>query len=110
MTDILDKTKLQFADLGVSTGQEIAGLFNQLIKLAEIEQKEVLTEKEREEFRVRWLGRNNSVRTRVKRNWLEAAPKEMRRWVGTYFNTLSEKLENDFAHIKLAAEILWADE
>jgi phenylalanyl-tRNA synthetase alpha chain len=106
MTDSLEKTKLPFADLGVSSGKEIEDLFRQLIDLADAEQKKVITDRELEEFRVRWLGRSDSVRARVKRNWLETAPKEMRRWVGTYFNSFSEHVETAYSYAKLAGETL----
>jgi phenylalanyl-tRNA synthetase alpha chain len=109
MIDVLEKTKVQFADLGVSTDQDIGSLFNQLLSLAEAEQKKILSDPEREEYRVRWLGRSDSVRARVKRNWLETAPKEMRRSVGSYFNTFSQRLEERFAYIQFAAEVLEAD-
>jgi phenylalanyl-tRNA synthetase alpha chain len=109
MTAILEKTKLPFADLAVSTGGEIAHLFRQLTELADTEQQKVINDEEREEFRVRWLGRNDSVRARVKRNWLEAAPKEMRRWVGTYFNFFSEHVESGYSYVKFAAEIRGTD-
>jgi phenylalanyl-tRNA synthetase alpha chain len=109
MTDILEKTKLPFAGLGVSSGEEIEDLFRQLIDLADAEQKKVIADQELEEFRVRWLGRSDSVRARVKRNWLETAPKEMRRWVGTSFNSFSEHVETAYSYAKLAGETLEVD-
>jgi phenylalanyl-tRNA synthetase alpha chain len=109
MTTIVEKTKSPFSDLGVSTGEEIAELFRQLTGLADAELQRVITDPEREEFRVRWLGRTDSIRARVKRNWLEAAPKEMRRWVGSSFNAFSEHVETAYSYVKLAGEILEAD-
>jgi len=109
MTDILDRTKLNFGDLGASSGQQIEQLFRELTERAEAELRTVISEEEREDFRIRWLGRNDGIRSRVKKNWLESAPKEMRRWVGTHFQTFSEHVETAYSHVKLAAEILEMD-
>jgi phenylalanyl-tRNA synthetase alpha chain len=109
MTDILDKTKLSFADLGVSTEPEIERLFKQLLDIAETELKGILSDPEREEFRIRWLGRNDSVHSRIKRNWLEVAPKEIRPALGKNFNSFSKRVETAFAYIRFAADVLGAD-
>jgi phenylalanyl-tRNA synthetase alpha chain len=105
VSDILEKTNLSFAQLGVSSELEIRELFSELKARIDEDLSSVITEEERQEFHILWLGQKNGVSTRVRKNWLAAAPKEMRRVVGRYFNDFVEDLK-----IKDAAETLFEEE
>jgi phenylalanyl-tRNA synthetase alpha chain len=98
--DIVEKTNLSFAQLGVSSETEIRELFSELKIRIDQDLSSVITEEERQQFHVRWLGQKNGVSTRVRKNWLAGAPKEMRRLVGLSFNDFFEYLNE-----KAAAEI-----
>jgi len=92
--DILEKTKLPFSELGVSSASEIEELFRKLLQKAEGEAKSISTEEQLEELRIRWLGRKRGVLTLVTENWLVPAPPPSKPWVGTYLNWFKEQLAN----------------
>jgi len=61
MSGILEKTNLRFGDLGVSGDREIESLFRQILDRANEEAKAIGGPKDLESFRVRWIGRKNSI-------------------------------------------------
>ncbi|HET6200393.1 MAG TPA: phenylalanine--tRNA ligase subunit alpha [Candidatus Acidoferrales bacterium] len=106
MANILEKTNLTFEELGVSSGDDVSALFRVLLDVAYKEIQDVANADELEAFRVRWLGRQNSVKSRVQENWLKQAPPEARKWVGANFNVYFRNLEENLVTEKGKLEIL----
>ncbi|HYW99163.1 MAG TPA: phenylalanine--tRNA ligase subunit alpha [Candidatus Elarobacter sp.] len=106
MSDILKKTKLPFSELGVSLGREIASLFRDLSDVAHEETKCISSPKDLEGFRVRWIGRKDSVSAQVQENWLVPAPAEQKKWVGLSFNQFRKELQEMIEYQKLAIDTL----
>ena len=106
MSDILKKTKLPFSELGVSLGREIASLFRDLSDVAHEETKSISSPKDLEGFRVRWIGRKDSVSAQVQENWLVPAPAEQKKWVGLSFNQFRKELQEMIEYQKLAIDTL----
>src|SRR5437660_6401754 len=106
MSDILKKTKLPFSELGVSLGREIASLFRDLSDVAHEETKCISSTKDLEGFRVRWIGRKDSVSAQVQENWLVPAPAEQKKWVGLSFNQFRKELQEMIEYQKLAIDTL----
>lgn len=106
MANILEQTNLKFNELGVSSGDDVSNLFRSLLDHAYKEMQDVANAGELESFRVRWVGRQNSVKSRVQENWLRQAPTEARKWVGTNFNVYFRDLEERLVTEKGKLEIL----
>jgi phenylalanyl-tRNA synthetase alpha chain len=107
---IVEKTKVPFDRLQVSVGKEIEGLFRELLETAQKETDLITGPGALEDFRIRWLGRNNSVLSRVGENWLQPAPPDQKKWVGTYLNWFRSELEKVFDYQKHAIEALELEE
>jgi len=106
MSDILEKTNIRFGDLGVSGDREIESLFRQIFDRANNEVNSVGGPGDLESFRVRWVGRKNSVFSRIQDNWLVPARSEEKRWVGGFFNSYKKQVEQIIEERKSAIEIL----
>jgi len=106
MSDILEKTNIRFGDLGVSGDREIESLFRQIFDRANNEVNSVGGPGDLESFRVRWVGRKNSVFSRIQDNWLVPARSEEKRWVGGFFNSYRKQVEQIIEERKSAIEIL----
>jgi phenylalanyl-tRNA synthetase alpha chain len=106
MSDILEKTQLVFGQLGVSLGREIEDLFRQILDKANEEAKFISSPEDLETFRVRWIGRKNSVFSRIKENWLVPAPSEQKKWVGISFNLFGNEITKLIDYQKNAIDIL----
>ena len=100
MANILEKTNLTFEKLGVPSEAGVQALFDELLRAADGELQAVGSAEELETFRVRWVGRNNSAKSRVQENWLKLAPPEAKKWVGSSFNVCFRKLEENLASKK----------
>src|SRR5487761_1768075 len=79
MSDVLEKTKLTFEKLGVSSEEAVDELFRELTSQADSEAKSIANEEAVEGFRIRWLGRKNSISVRLRENWLKPAPSDLKR-------------------------------
>src|SRR5882762_8088591 len=106
MSDILEKTNIRFGDLGVSGDREIESLFRQIFDRANNEVNSVGGPGDLESFRVRWVGRKNSVFSRIQDNWLVPARSEEKRWVGGFFNSYKKQVEQIIEERMSAIEIL----
>jgi phenylalanyl-tRNA synthetase alpha chain len=106
MSDILEKTHLRFSELGVSLGKEIESLFRQVLDQANEEAKSIGSVDDLESFRIRWIGRKNSVLSRIQENWLVPAPSEQKKWVGAFFNSYKNEIINLTDYHKKAVEVL----
>jgi phenylalanyl-tRNA synthetase alpha chain len=106
MSDILEKTYVPFSKLRVSLETEIESLFRRILDRANQEANSIGGPKDLDSFRVRWLGRKNSVFSRIQDNWLVPAPAEQKRWVGGFFNSYKNLVEEVFNEHKKAIEIL----
>ena len=106
MSDILEKTNLNFFELDVSSKADVSMLFDKLLQAAEAEIADVDNAEHWESCRVRWVGRNNSVKSRVNENWLRQAPPEMKRWVGAGIKVYFAGIEERLATAKEALEII----
>ncbi|MFZ0465894.1 MAG: hypothetical protein WAL78_09365, partial [Candidatus Acidiferrales bacterium] len=95
MSDALEKTNHAFDTLGVSSEADVSTLFDALLRRAVEEIASAKTAEELESFRVRWLGRNNSIKSRVQENWLKPAAARAKKWVGASFNACFRKIEED---------------
>jgi phenylalanyl-tRNA synthetase alpha chain len=100
MADILEKTKLSFEKLEASSEHAVDDLFCKLSARASEEAQSIRDAGALEAFRVRWLGRKNSVSTRVRENWLKPAPPEAKRWIGKSLQPFLEKVEDELNHSK----------
>ncbi|MGB7023939.1 MAG: hypothetical protein WBD73_09090, partial [Candidatus Acidiferrales bacterium] len=104
MANILEQTNLIFEKLSVPSEGSVQVLFDELLGVADSELLRVGSAEELEAFRVRWVGRNNSVKSRVQENWLKLAPAEAKKWVGSSFNICFRKLEKNLAGKKAALQ------
>ncbi|HLW43368.1 MAG TPA: phenylalanine--tRNA ligase subunit alpha [Candidatus Acidoferrales bacterium] len=106
MANILEQTNLNFFELDVSSDADVTELFRRLLEAAEDEIRDVGSAEDLESFRVRWVGRNNSVKSRVNENWLRQAPPEGKRWVGSGIKVYFAQIEERLASAKEALEII----
>lgn len=104
MSDVLEKTNLTFDELGVSSEEAVEELFRNLTSQMDTEAKSISSDGTAEEFRIRWLGRKNSISVRLRDNWLKPAPPDAKKWVGRSLNTFLSKVDDDLSHWKDAAE------
>src|SRR5579864_4607127 len=95
MANILEKTNLSFQKLDAVSESGVQTLFDELLRAADSELQAVGSAEELETFRVRWVGRNNSIKSRVQENWLKLAPAQAKKWVGASFNICFRKLEEN---------------
>ena len=109
MSDILEKTQRPFNELGVSLGGEIESLFRQVLDQANEEAKSISSPDDLEKFRVRWIGRKNSVLSRIQDNWLVPAPSEQKKSVGAFFNLYKNEIVNLIDYQKKAVDVLEMD-
>src|SRR5713226_5762538 len=110
MPDILEKTRLPFNQLGVSSGKEIEELFRQLLEQANQDAKSIADSEGLEEFRVKWLGRNQGICQRVGDHWLKTAPQEMKKWVGSNLNHFKDSVEAILGYQKTSIQTLELDQ
>jgi phenylalanyl-tRNA synthetase alpha chain len=111
MVDILEKTNLTFEKLGVSTENAVDGLFRELTARMEMEAKAVSSAEAAEEFRIRWLGRKNSVSVRLRENWLKPATSDGKKWIGKALNAFLAQTEEAVNRRKdSAASVVSADQ
>lgn len=104
MADILEKTNLTFEKLGVSSEQNVDALFAELTSRMEMEAKSVSNAEAAEEFRVRWLGRKNSVSVRLRENWLKPAPPDAKKWIGKSLNAFLARIDEQLNQRKVSTE------
>jgi phenylalanyl-tRNA synthetase alpha chain len=104
MADILEKTNLSLEKLCVSSEAAVDELFRELSARASEETQTIRDADALEAFRIRWLGRKNSVSTRVRENWLKPASSETKRWIGKSLQPFLQKLEDDLDHAKNAMQ------
>ncbi|MGB7766616.1 MAG: hypothetical protein WBL33_16465, partial [Candidatus Acidiferrales bacterium] len=104
MPDAIEKTYSRFSQLGVLSEDQLHALFHGLSELAAQEAEVPPTPETAEKFRVRWLGRQDSVISRITANWLKEAPPEAKKWVGQQLNWLRPILEDLASQLKKIAE------
>jgi len=102
--DAIEKTHLLFAELGCASEEQLHYLFHELSELAAKEAETASTPESAEKFRVRWLGRQDSVTSRITAHWLKEAPPESKKWVGQQLNWLRPILEDLAAKLKSRSE------
>src|SRR5487761_973659 len=106
MSDVLEKTKLTFEKLGVSSEEAVDELFRELTSQADSEAKSIANEEAVEGFRIRWLGRKNSISVRLRENWLKPAPSDAKKWVGKSLNAFLQRLDDSLNNWKDSVEAL----
>ncbi|MGB6483155.1 MAG: phenylalanine--tRNA ligase subunit alpha [Candidatus Acidiferrales bacterium] len=104
MPDAIEKTYLRFSQLESLSEEQLHRLFHELSELAAQETEAAPTPETAEKFRVRWLGRQDSVVSRITTNWLKEAPPEAKKWVGQQLNWLRPILEDLASQSKKIAE------
>lgn len=110
MPDAIEKTYLRFDQLESPSEEHLARLFDILLEsaLRELSNLRAMEAAERldaaEKFRVRWLGRQDSVISRIAANWLKEAPPEAKKCVGQGLNSLRRELEGSATKSKRDAE------
>lgn len=104
MPDILDKTNQPFETLGVSSQQAVSELFRELNSRMQAEADAIASAEQAESFRIRWLGRKNSVSLQLRENWLKPAPPEFKKWIGEALNAFLQNTEDALKNGKQAAE------
>jgi phenylalanyl-tRNA synthetase alpha chain len=107
--DALQKTYLRFDQLDFSADQAFATLASELSALAERELREVDSSEELERYRIKWLGRKDSVVSRITDNWLKPAPAELKKHIGAALNMLRFNLDQDLGDRKLDIQQLDLD-
>jgi phenylalanyl-tRNA synthetase alpha chain len=110
VTSAVEKTYGPLAQLGIASEQQLISFFDVLFAeaLDELQDMDAMEGPERlegvEKFRIRWLGRQNSVISRTA-NWLKEASPEQKKWIGQRFNSLRQELEGAAERAKQEAEI-----
>jgi phenylalanyl-tRNA synthetase alpha chain len=104
MSDALEKTKLTFDKLGVSSADNVSALFAELHQEFDTQnsnlEKTVPNNRNRwEALHLGWLGRKNGVVTRVSNNWLKGVPPTLKRPFGEEFNQLKKHVETTLEEI-----------
>jgi phenylalanyl-tRNA synthetase alpha chain len=66
---------------------------DELLSALEQEAHSVRSESDLKTFRDHWIGRKNSIRTEVRKLWLDAAPPDLKRARGIRFNDISTQIE-----------------
>src|SRR5260370_20126382 len=107
--DPREKTRIPFDRLEDCAAGAMQRLFSDLIALAQNEANSIRDDESCEAFRVRWLGRKDSIRDRIKENWLIKAPANAKKIIGTHFNTFATVVEELHGHKKDAIGILDLD-
>jgi len=107
--DAIEKTRIPFDQLEDSSSGAMQRLFSDLIALAQNEANSIGDDESCEAFRVRWLGRKDSIRDRIKENWLIKAPAHAKKLIGTHFNTFATVVEELHRYKKDAIGILDLD-
>ena len=108
MSDVLEKTNLTFDKLGVSSEEAVDELFRDLTSRMDSEAKAISSSEAAEEFRIRWLGRKNSISVRLRDNWLKPAPPDTKKWIGKALNVFLSKVDDDLSHWKDSAEAFFS--
>ena len=103
MADILEKTKLTFDKLGVSSEEAIEHLFSELTSQMDAEAAAISSAEGAEEFRIRWLGRKNSVSVRLRESWLKPASPDAKKSIGKALNAFLQRAEANLDHWKDSA-------
>ncbi len=98
MSDVLEKTKLNFDKLGVSSSDQISALFAELRQ--EFDTQHIHDEltipnnlNRRDALRLKWMGRKTGILTHVANNWLKPVTPALRRTVGEEFNALKTHVD-----------------
>src|SRR5580693_3410961 len=95
-----DKVKQTLPELAVTDAAGVEALFAD-VRIAMTEERVALvsrgaaSESERDklckDLRDRWLARKNGLLSSVDENWLKKSPKELKPFVGRYFNSLRQE-------------------
>jgi phenylalanyl-tRNA synthetase alpha chain len=104
MADALEKTNLTFDKLGVSSEGAVEALFRELTSQMQCEATAVSGPAAAEEFRIRWLGRKNSVSVRLRDNWLKPASPDAKKWIGKALNAFLADVDEQLNQRNNSAE------
>ena len=104
--DAVEKTYLTFDQLKIDSQQDLAHLVWRLDQLIDSELLQVDSPEELENYRVRWVGRKNSVISRIGDNWLKTAPLQWKKALGPALHRLRFKLDQNIENRKLDIEQL----
>ena len=95
-----DKVRKTLPELGVTDAAGVEALFSD-VRIAMTEERVALvshgaaSESERDklckDLRDRWLARKNGLLSCIDENWLKKSPKELKPFVGRYFNSLRQE-------------------
>jgi phenylalanyl-tRNA synthetase alpha chain len=107
--DALQKTYLRFDQMDFSSQEIFASLATELEALANRELRDVDSSKDLESYRIKWVGRKDSVVSRITDNWLKPAPPEWKKHIGAALNMLRFKLDQDLGNRKLDIQQLDMD-
>src|SRR5271168_2723572 len=99
--DALQKTQLRFDQLDLPSQEAFGRLAAELEAQAEREFREIDGPETWERCRIKWLGRKDSVLSRITDNWLKPAPPEWKKVVGAALNLLRFKVDQDLDNRKL---------
>ncbi len=103
-TMILDEQlRKPLAEMGVSTSEQCASLFEELRAQAQADLSSVDSPVRLEEIRILWLGRKNGRLSLVSDHWLKTASRELKPAVGKHLNQLKSEVEVALANWKGAA-------
>ena len=104
MSDILEKTSQPFETLGVSSEDGVLELFRELTSRMQSEAAALSTPEQVESFRIRWMGRKNSVSLQLRENWLKTASPLAKKWIGQALNAFLQETEDALTRQKQSAE------
>lgn len=105
MSDAIAKTYLRFDQLDSSSEEALSHLFDLLLDSAIHEVAGVENLEDAEKFRIKWLGRQDSVISRIASNWLKEASLEAKKRVGQGLNSLRRELEGATSKAREQAQI-----
>lgn len=104
-----DKIRKPLSEIGVTTAEQCAALFNDLRQQVSSDRAAVNSTDALENFRIAWLGRKSGRLSLVSDSWLKLASPELKPVVGKLLNELKVELEDnlnawkDDVQIKLGA-------
>lgn len=92
-----EKIRKPLAEIGVTTREHCAALFDELRRQAESDLEQVQSVEQIETVRVAWMGRKNGRLASVNDQWLKSAPQDLKPAIGQLLNGLKDILATQLA-------------
>lgn len=92
-----DKIRKPLSEIGVTTAEQCAALFEELKRQAQADLTNVNSPDALERFRIAWLGRKNGRLSLMSDYWLRTASRESKPLIGKYLNALKAEVQDYYA-------------